>query len=671
MRTRGDGRLIAAACIVTAVAAVAVYFTIEDRGPGHGNYSGTSVIISPHLIAGMPVRPAVASIAFSPNGKKLAIGLENGLVQLRNSRTGKTLASFNPKVNNSTEFAFSPDGKTLAVGIETRQHCVIELVSTQTMKSLRTLTLNVSEIDSLAFSPDGKTIAVAADTILGLLNLSTDSSIYVPDRAPGDGNDPEGEATYVSFSANGDWLAVAGSSDEVKLWNVHTEKFVKDAFFLPKDRGIPASAEPAASISTASISPDGGLVAVGGWILGLRYVSGYQGAAMWLWNTKTGAVTSLIRGTITQSDNTGVADVAFNHQGTLLATGDDTGTIQIRNATNGKVISTSYAPITGYTHVSFSPDGKTLASGEWVQTSDEDGLSGGLQLWNVYTPAKPNIPPTVTLSDLLSAPVPAACTHAAGTLAYGVQRALTQDQGFMQLAWLDGGKSAKAELTAFGKLTASNADDAATVLVCNAGGVPWPQIIAFYGPGPKLLGWAYLTSFRLPGKQPGDNTQVNKIAYYNGGVTAEWSTQDSGDPDAISTLDYSADLRLVNGKIVATHLTATTELQTAEKFFSDLRVGKKATAAKLAANGVAAEAMAAFRNTPSALAASLTCYGLNSINMPAPVTALTAAGGTSQVSPAPDRVCVLPSSNPGAEWIVLGMRHSGFRKWQVLWLRTV
>jgi len=628
------------------------------------------------MIAGTPVTPAVSDLAFSPNGRTLAVELEDGVIQLRSSRTGKTLASVSPPADSgNTAFAFSPDGKTLAVGVETAKKHTIEFVSTQTLKPVRTLTPNVGNIYSLAFSPDGKTLAVGAGTFLGLLNLGTDTSIYVPDRAPGDmvGDvyDPEGEAVSISFSANGNWLAAAGLSGDVKLWNVRTGTFAKQMVFSPTGRGIPASADPAVTVGGVSVSPDGAMVAIGGEVTSMTGGGSYQGSALWLWNTRTGAITSLMHGNISPSDNTGIAGVAFNRQGTLLVTGDDDGTIQIRNAANGRVISTAYAPITGYTHVAFSPDGKTLASGEWIQTSEQDGQSGGLQLWDVYAPATTRTPTTVTLSDLLSAPVPAACSHPAGTLAYGAQRGLTLDQGSMQLAWLGGGKSAEAKLAALGKLTAGNAVDAATVLVCNAGGVPWPQIIAFYGPGPKLLGWSYLTHFKLPGKQPGDNTDVNQISYHDGAVSAEWSTQDDGDPDAIATLDYSASLRLVDGKIVATHLTATSDLQAAGQFLSDLHAGNETAAATMAASGVAAEAAATFRSYPSALTASPACYGLNSFSMPAPVSALTTEGGPSQVSTDTQRVCALHSSDPGAQWVVLGMRHTGFKKWQVLWLRAV
>jgi pimeloyl-ACP methyl ester carboxylesterase len=277
----------------------------------------------------------------------------------------------------------------------------------------------------------------------------------------------------------------------------------------------------------------------------------------------------------------------------------------------------------------------------------------------------------VTANDLLSAPVPAVCRHKAGQLVNGVQPGIPVNHGGMQLAWLHGGAKAEAAFTALGDLNADGIGDAATLLDCNAGGVSWPQVIAFYSHGPTLLGWAYLTAFNLPGIQPQENAFARQITYHDGGVDIEWSTQDNGDPAAVSSLDYSATLRLSGRKIVASNLAGTTERQTVSTFLDDLRRGDQSAASRLAAPGVGAEAASQFRSHPSALAALPRCYGLNDyFTMPAPLAALIDSGGPAQVNPGTDRLCALPSTDPGANWIALGMRHTGFRTWQILWSDT-
>jgi hypothetical protein len=228
--------------------------------------------------------------------------------------------------------------------------------------------------------------------------------------------------------------------------------------------------------------------------------------------------------------------------------------------------------------------------------------------------------------------------------------------------------------TAFGDLNGDGTGDAAAVLYCTAGGVSWPEIIAFYTQGRarlRLLGWTYITHFNLPGIQGQENGFVRRIRYQDGAVYAEGSTQDNGDAAAVSTLDYSAILRLSGGKIIATNLVGVTERQTVLGFASDLRAGNTAAADAIAAAGVGEQAASLFRSYPSALNAAPTCYGMNDVfTMPAPLANLIDQGGPDLVSPETERLCAFPSTDPGAGWIALGMQRTRWRTWQVLWAQS-
>jgi hypothetical protein len=228
----------------------------------------------------------------------------------------------------------------------------------------------------------------------------------------------------------------------------------------------------------------------------------------------------------------------------------------------------------------------------------------------------------VTAHELMSAPVPASCEHPAGRLVNGALPGIPADNGFMRLGWLGSTFLPESQGTAFGDLDGTGADDAATVLSCDAGGVSWPDIIAFYAPGqagPRLLAWDYITDFNLPGVQAQENGFIRQIRHQDGGIYTEWSTQDNGDAAATVSLDYSATLRLSGGKIIATNLVGVTEQQTVLAFASDLRAGNIAAADALAAPGVGEQVAGLFRAYPSALNAAPTCYGLNDFfTMPAP-----------------------------------------------------
>jgi pimeloyl-ACP methyl ester carboxylesterase len=279
-----------------------------------------------------------------------------------------------------------------------------------------------------------------------------------------------------------------------------------------------------------------------------------------------------------------------------------------------------------------------------------------------------------TAQELLSAPVPASCRHPAGRLVNGVLPGIPVNHGEMQLAWLNSSPLSESAGTAFGDLNGDGTGDAAAVLYCTAGGVSWPEIIAFYTQGQgrlRLLGWTYITHFNLPGIQGQENGFVRRIRYQDGAVHAEWSTQDNGDAAAVSTLDYSATLRLSGGKIIATNLLGVTERQTVLEFASDLRAGNTAAADALAAADAGEQAASLFRSHPSTLNAAPTCYGMNDVfTMPTPLANLLDQGGPDQVSPETERLCAFPSTDPGAGWIALGMQRTGWRTWQVLWAHS-
>jgi pimeloyl-ACP methyl ester carboxylesterase len=269
----------------------------------------------------------------------------------------------------------------------------------------------------------------------------------------------------------------------------------------------------------------------------------------------------------------------------------------------------------------------------------------------------------VTARELLSAPVPAACDHNAGKLVKGELPGIPPNQGEMRLAWL-GDQRGTSKLVASGDLNADGNGDAATVLYCNAGGVSWPELIAFYTHGPKLLGFKDLGDINLPGNQPGENAMVYALRYVDGAVEVTWATQQKGDAAAWSTLDYAARLRWDGRRIVVSDLSATTERPTAEQFTARVRDGDMAAADKLAAPGVAAALREQLRAYPAARSSAPRCLGLNELGLGSALYSLVAPGSGHEEA---DRLCLLPAGG-AAESIVLGMRHTEFRQWQVAWV---
>src|SRR5205085_10994827 len=61
-------------------------------------------------------RPAVASLAFAPDGKTIAIGCYDAVIRLLDAATGKEVRTLDGHGNVAYAIAFSGDGRMLASG---------------------------------------------------------------------------------------------------------------------------------------------------------------------------------------------------------------------------------------------------------------------------------------------------------------------------------------------------------------------------------------------------------------------------------------------------------------------------------------------------------------------------------------------------------------------------
>jgi WD40 repeat protein len=98
----------------------------------------------------------VNTVAFSANGKVLASGSGDDLVQLWDAQKGERIRSLKGVRHGTRCVAFSPDGQTIAAGWSDG---TVRLWDVQSGELKKTLKGHTDAIYSLAFSPDGKTLA--------------------------------------------------------------------------------------------------------------------------------------------------------------------------------------------------------------------------------------------------------------------------------------------------------------------------------------------------------------------------------------------------------------------------------------------------------------------------------------------------------------------------------
>ena len=124
-------------------------------------------------LKGISADPArVMAVAFSPDGHELASGDFNGMVVVRNERTGASRTWKADQVVNT--LAFSPDGKTL---VTSGYGGIVTLWDVATGERVTSWGTGHS-VWSVAFSPDGRTVAIGGDVgQIGLWDVTTGSHV--------------------------------------------------------------------------------------------------------------------------------------------------------------------------------------------------------------------------------------------------------------------------------------------------------------------------------------------------------------------------------------------------------------------------------------------------------------------------------------------------------------
>lgn len=292
-------------------------------------------------------------VAFSPDGVFLAVSMsskyinpgskvEFGEVELWRANDGDLYQSLEPE--SQISLAFSPDGTKLATGSSDGN---VDLWQVSDGKKISHITDHMGAVNSVAFSSDGVTIASGAcrtftsigdKCALGDIQLSKidgESRLLTSSEL--------GWVDGVAFSPDGAILASGARNDiEVTLWDVISGQQLKR---LTHEGGI----------RSVAFSRDGAILA-----------SGSEDGTAKLWDVRGCIDSSQNCGDSLRTlkvDEGWFLSVAFSPDRTVLASGGTDKKIRLWQVSDGTLLHTLEGHTNNVISVAFSPDGAILASG--------------------------------------------------------------------------------------------------------------------------------------------------------------------------------------------------------------------------------------------------------------------------------------------------------------------
>ena len=324
----------------------------------------------------------ITNVAISSDGRRVVtVGGPDKIANVWDVRSGRRIARLVGHSGDIDEVAFSPDGRTVATG---SSDGTARLWDARSGEEVLELSGTRSKVGEVKFSSDGRLLATGG----------YDGVARIWDITPGGSREAltlsvDGDSPSMAYSADGSmlvgedssgihlWDAGGGEELEAILWESRPWESGLTDFVADSDREVVSSTPPVVrdpasgefhvtypqveNISSIEYSPDGAILAAGGW-------DGHVA----LWDASSGRRIAILDPPTERLES--VQDVAFAPDGSLLVSASWDGTAKIWDTATHEQIGTLLGHEDKVVSVDISPDGSQIVTGS---------MDGTARIWDL------------------------------------------------------------------------------------------------------------------------------------------------------------------------------------------------------------------------------------------------------------------------------------------------
>jgi WD40 repeat protein len=287
-----------------------------------------------------PIKP----IAFSPDGKFLAVGADDGILRVVDVETGKITYSSPPRNARIETLAYSPNGNMIVVG-DSSMFVAVYAPSQPTPLLMSMEGVELGEVRSVAFTADST----------GVFACGRDPKARLLAGPKPDGKSPAsgstrlrefsghvGSVSSLGATPDGSFLITGGDDSTIRVWEVHSAKQLR-VFQCYQKRDANDSGK---GVTALAIRKDGKQIA-----------SGSNDGAMRLWD-----LTAVDDHKVLEEAADSLWTVAYSPDGKRLAAAGNDKTIRVYNTETLKLEASLPGAKTPITSLAFFPDSNRLAA---------------------------------------------------------------------------------------------------------------------------------------------------------------------------------------------------------------------------------------------------------------------------------------------------------------------